>query len=55
MCVCQIVAMDLGEPSPLRHFVVAKRTINAVFDLLLEYVKEGSEFVEGKKIHESCL
>ncbi|XP_046884022.1 mitofusin-1 [Hypomesus transpacificus] len=39
--------MDLGEPSPLRHFVVAKRTINAVFDLLLEYVKEGSEFVEA--------
>ncbi|KAG9278794.1 mitofusin-1 [Astyanax mexicanus] len=34
------------DASPLQHFVVAKRTISAVFDQLLEFVKEGSEFVE---------
>ncbi|XP_036412203.1 mitofusin-1 [Colossoma macropomum] len=34
------------DTSPLQHFVVAKRTISAVFDQLLEFVKEGSEFVE---------
>ncbi|KAM4604717.1 mitofusin-1 [Polymixia lowei] len=36
----------MEDPSPLRHFVVAKRTINGVFDQLLLYVKEGSSFVE---------
>uniref|UniRef100_A0AAR2JJ07 Dynamin-type G domain-containing protein n=1 Tax=Pygocentrus nattereri TaxID=42514 RepID=A0AAR2JJ07_PYGNA len=34
------------DASPLQHFVVAKRTISTVFDQLLEFVKEGSEFVE---------
>uniref|UniRef100_A0A6Q2YZ83 Dynamin-type G domain-containing protein n=1 Tax=Esox lucius TaxID=8010 RepID=A0A6Q2YZ83_ESOLU len=38
--------MDPGDSSPLMHFVVAKRTINGIFDQLLDYVKEGSEFVE---------
>lgn len=40
--------MDPGGPSPLMHFVVAKKTINGIFDQLLEYVKEGSEFVDGE-------
>uniref|UniRef100_A0A6Q2X0S7 Dynamin-type G domain-containing protein n=2 Tax=Esox lucius TaxID=8010 RepID=A0A6Q2X0S7_ESOLU len=46
-CVCLLdVEMDPGDSSPLMHFVVAKRTINGIFDQLLDYVKEGSEFVE---------
>uniref|UniRef100_A0A8C7N0M1 Mitofusin 1 n=1 Tax=Oncorhynchus kisutch TaxID=8019 RepID=A0A8C7N0M1_ONCKI len=32
--------------SPLKRFVVAKKKISDVFDQLLEYVKEGSVFVE---------
>uniref|UniRef100_A0A669CDD1 Mitofusin 1b n=1 Tax=Oreochromis niloticus TaxID=8128 RepID=A0A669CDD1_ORENI len=32
--------------SPLKHFVVAKKTISDVFEQLLHYVKETSEFVE---------
>ncbi|XP_038128092.1 mitofusin-1b isoform X2 [Cyprinodon tularosa] len=35
-----------GEFSPLKHFVVAKKKISDVFELLLNYVKETSEFVE---------
>ncbi|XP_015258214.1 PREDICTED: mitofusin-1 [Cyprinodon variegatus] len=35
-----------GEFSPLKHFVVAKKKIGDVFELLLNYVKETSEFVE---------
>ncbi|KAM3619845.1 uncharacterized protein V6R79_014545 [Siganus canaliculatus] len=35
-----------GDFSPLKHFVVAKKTISDVFDQLLNYVKETSEFVE---------
>uniref|UniRef100_A0A669EP28 Mitofusin 1b n=1 Tax=Oreochromis niloticus TaxID=8128 RepID=A0A669EP28_ORENI len=35
-----------GEFSPLKHFVVAKKTISDVFEQLLHYVKETSEFVE---------
>uniref|UniRef100_A0A672JRD1 Dynamin-type G domain-containing protein n=1 Tax=Salarias fasciatus TaxID=181472 RepID=A0A672JRD1_SALFA len=35
-----------GEFSPLKHFVVAKKTISDVFEQLLNYVKETSEFVE---------
>ncbi|KAM6954055.1 mitofusin-1 [Aplochiton taeniatus] len=38
--------MEQENPSPLRHFVLAKRTINGIFDQLLEYVKDGSNFVE---------
>ncbi|XP_065131962.1 mitofusin-1 [Paramisgurnus dabryanus] len=38
--------MEQDNISPLQHFVVAKRTIGAVFDQLLEFVREGSEFVE---------
>ncbi|KAJ8011452.1 hypothetical protein DPEC_G00058360 [Dallia pectoralis] len=40
------IVMDPGDFSPLMHFVVAKRTINGIFDQLLDFVKEGSEFVE---------
>uniref|UniRef100_A0A3B4TE71 Mitofusin 1b n=1 Tax=Seriola dumerili TaxID=41447 RepID=A0A3B4TE71_SERDU len=32
--------------SPLKHFVVAKKKISDVFEQLLNYVKETSEFVE---------
>uniref|UniRef100_A0A8C8C409 Dynamin-type G domain-containing protein n=1 Tax=Oncorhynchus tshawytscha TaxID=74940 RepID=A0A8C8C409_ONCTS len=62
---CQSVfEMDPGGPSPLMHFVVAKKTINGIFDQLLEYVKEGSEFVdetwrsadlEQVAVEEQCL
>ncbi|XP_051554371.1 mitofusin-1-like [Myxocyprinus asiaticus] len=38
--------MEHDDISPLQHFVVAKRTISAVFDQLLEFVREGSDFVE---------
>uniref|UniRef100_A0A8C9SVP2 Mitofusin 1b n=1 Tax=Scleropages formosus TaxID=113540 RepID=A0A8C9SVP2_SCLFO len=38
--------MDQRDYSPLKHFVLAKKKIVAVFENLLEYVKEGSEFVE---------
>ncbi|XP_030629987.1 mitofusin-1 [Chanos chanos] len=38
--------MDQEDISPLQHFVVAKRTICAVFDQLLEFVTECSQFVE---------
>lgn len=34
--------------SPLKRFVVAKKKISDVFEQLLEYVKEGSAFVEGE-------
>lgn len=39
---------SLGEFSPLKHFVVAKKKISDVFEQLLNYVKETSEFVDGK-------
>ncbi|XP_036378175.1 mitofusin-1-like [Megalops cyprinoides] len=38
--------MDQGDFSPLKHFVVAKKKISTVFEKLLDYVKEGSAFVE---------
>lgn len=34
--------------SPLKHFVLAKKTITAIFDQLLDYVTEGATFVEGQ-------
>nr|XP_048718948.1 mitofusin-1 isoform X3 [Caretta caretta] len=33
--------------SPLKHFVLAKKTITAIFNQLLEYVTEGASFVEA--------
>ncbi|KAM6989421.1 mitofusin-1 isoform 1-T1 [Tautogolabrus adspersus] len=38
--------MDAVDPSPLRHFVVAKRSITSIFDQLLDFVKDGSAFVD---------
>uniref|UniRef100_A0A8P4G4W0 Dynamin-type G domain-containing protein n=1 Tax=Dicentrarchus labrax TaxID=13489 RepID=A0A8P4G4W0_DICLA len=38
--------MDAADPSPLRHFVVAKHSITSIFDQLLEFVKDGSAFVD---------
>ncbi|XP_044075497.1 mitofusin-1 isoform X2 [Siniperca chuatsi] len=38
--------MDAVDPSPLRHFVVAKRSITSIFDQLLDFVKDGSSFVD---------
>ncbi|CAG08068.1 unnamed protein product, partial [Tetraodon nigroviridis] len=35
----------LGDFSPLKHFVLAKKKIGDVFEQLLTYVKESSEFV----------
>uniref|UniRef100_A0A8D0LAA0 Mitofusin 1 n=1 Tax=Sphenodon punctatus TaxID=8508 RepID=A0A8D0LAA0_SPHPU len=33
--------------SPLKHFVLAKKMITAIFEQLLDYVTEGASFVEG--------
>ncbi|KAM6127273.1 mitofusin-1 isoform 4-T6 [Phoenicopterus ruber ruber] len=33
--------------SPLKHFVLAKKTITDIFDQLLDYVTEGATFVEA--------
>ncbi|XP_047446515.1 mitofusin-1 isoform X2 [Mugil cephalus] len=41
--------MEPMDPSPLRHFVVAKATISSIFDQLLEFVKDGSVFVDGQR------
>ncbi|XP_067310471.1 mitofusin-1 [Pseudorasbora parva] len=38
--------MEQDDVSPLQHFVMAKRTISAMFHQLLEFVREGSDFVE---------
>ncbi|XP_068582287.1 LOW QUALITY PROTEIN: mitofusin-1 [Cebidichthys violaceus] len=38
--------MDAVDPSPLRRFVVAKRSITSIFDQLLDFVKDGSAFVD---------
>uniref|UniRef100_A0A674BDM1 Mitofusin 1b n=1 Tax=Salmo trutta TaxID=8032 RepID=A0A674BDM1_SALTR len=45
---CHLIVMDSaqGNFSPLKRFVVAKKKISDVFEQLLEYVKEGSAFVE---------
>lgn len=37
-----------GDFSPLKHFVVAKKKICDVFEQLLAYVEESSQFVEGE-------
>uniref|UniRef100_A0A7N6C3C5 Dynamin-type G domain-containing protein n=1 Tax=Anabas testudineus TaxID=64144 RepID=A0A7N6C3C5_ANATE len=38
--------MDVVDPSPLRRFVVAKRSITSIFDQLLDFVKDGFTFVD---------
>lgn len=40
--------MDAVDASPLRRFVVAKRLITSIFDQLLDFVKDGSAFVDGQ-------
>lgn len=39
--------MDAEGPSPLQRFGVAKRSITSIFDQLLDFVKDGSAFVDG--------
>uniref|UniRef100_A0AAY4EBG8 Dynamin-type G domain-containing protein n=1 Tax=Denticeps clupeoides TaxID=299321 RepID=A0AAY4EBG8_9TELE len=38
--------VPVEDASPLKHFVVAKRTISCVFEQLLEYVRDASDFVK---------
>ncbi|XP_063317284.1 mitofusin-1 isoform X4 [Pelmatolapia mariae] len=38
--------MDAVDPSPLRRFVIAKHSITSIFDQLLDFVKDGSAFVD---------
>ncbi|XP_061588729.1 mitofusin-1-like isoform X2 [Cololabis saira] len=38
--------MDPDEASPLRRFVIAKRSISSIFDQLLDFVKDGSAFMD---------
>ncbi|XP_042284168.1 mitofusin-1 isoform X2 [Thunnus maccoyii] len=38
--------MDDVDVSPLRRFVVAKLSISSIFDQLLDFVKDGSAFVD---------
>lgn len=42
--------MDQSDRSPLKRFVLAKKQIGEVFEQLLTYVQEGSEFVKGMKL-----
>uniref|UniRef100_A0A8C6QAH2 Mitofusin 1b n=1 Tax=Nothobranchius furzeri TaxID=105023 RepID=A0A8C6QAH2_NOTFU len=44
--LCSKASIDRVTFSPLKHFVVAKKKISDVFEQLLSYVKETSEFVE---------
>ncbi|XP_020566988.1 mitofusin-1 isoform X2 [Oryzias latipes] len=39
--------MDAEGPSPLQRFGVAKRSITSIFDQLLDFVKDGSAFVDA--------
>uniref|UniRef100_A0A673BU83 Dynamin-type G domain-containing protein n=1 Tax=Sphaeramia orbicularis TaxID=375764 RepID=A0A673BU83_9TELE len=43
LCSRHTGAMDAVDPSPLRRFVVAKRSITSIFDLLLDFVKDGDD------------
>ncbi|KAE8603865.1 hypothetical protein XENTR_v10014487 [Xenopus tropicalis] len=38
--------MEEASVSPLKHFVLAKKSITSIFDQLVEYVSEGVTFVE---------
>ncbi|KAM4556353.1 LOW QUALITY PROTEIN: mitofusin-1 [Fundulus diaphanus] len=46
--------MEAEDPSPLHRFVVAKRSIGSIFDQLLEFVKNGSAFVD-EAVHSEDL
>lgn len=41
------VEMEQSDRSPLKRFVLAKKKIGEVFEQLLVYVQEGTEFVKG--------
>lgn len=43
-----------GDFSPLKHFVVAKKKIGDVFEQLLNYVQETSQFVAGELFFFNC-
>uniref|UniRef100_A0A673GD67 Mitofusin 1b n=1 Tax=Sinocyclocheilus rhinocerous TaxID=307959 RepID=A0A673GD67_9TELE len=45
--------MEQSDPSPLKRFVQAKKKIGEVFEQLLVYVQEGSEFVKETCNNES--
>ncbi|TRZ03543.1 hypothetical protein DNTS_024096, partial [Danionella cerebrum] len=45
--------MEHSDPSPLKRFVQAKKKISDVFEQLLLYVQEGSEFVNDTCNNES--
>ncbi|XP_055040012.2 mitofusin-1b [Misgurnus anguillicaudatus] len=45
--------MDQSDRSPLKRFVLAKKKIGEVFEQLLTYVQEGSEFVKETCSNES--
>lgn len=36
------------DRSPLKHFVLAKKKIGEIFEHLLNYVQDGSQFVQGE-------
>ncbi|XP_058256260.1 mitofusin-1b isoform X2 [Hemibagrus wyckioides] len=45
--------MDQEDRSPLKHFVLAKKKIGDVFEQLLNYVQEGSQFVKDTCYNDS--
>uniref|UniRef100_A0A671QZJ9 Mitofusin-1-like n=1 Tax=Sinocyclocheilus anshuiensis TaxID=1608454 RepID=A0A671QZJ9_9TELE len=47
------VEMEQSDPSPLKRFVQAKKKIGEVFEQLLVYVQEGTEFVKETCNNES--
>uniref|UniRef100_A0A8C1H5W6 Dynamin-type G domain-containing protein n=1 Tax=Cyprinus carpio carpio TaxID=630221 RepID=A0A8C1H5W6_CYPCA len=47
------VEMEPSDPSPLKRFVQAKKKIGEVFEQLLVYVQEGTEFVKETCSNES--
>ena len=48
LCSSGKMSLDQGDFSPLKHFVLAKKRISDIFEQLLSYVQETSEFVEGE-------
>ncbi|XP_027019250.2 mitofusin-1b isoform X2 [Tachysurus fulvidraco] len=46
-------AMEQEDRSPLKHFVLAKKKIGGVFEQLLNYVQESSQFVQDTCYNES--
>ncbi|KAF6720267.1 Mitofusin-1 [Oryzias melastigma] len=46
-CINVYGVMDVEDPSPLQRFGIAKRSITSIFDQLLDFVKDGSAFVDA--------